>query len=383
MVTAMAMGQPTTKECPLIPGCCEEDCCGKNTSWDVKTQYCVADPDSTGFNGTHSSKWEPGCVERVCCGQDCCSSDTVYDEETALCLSAIQDSYISASDNDSEGRTESIAESDVTDILLSMGSSCADSEECETGYCHNPIEDNRDPTCTCNPATNEGCTGDFVCIDSAMIRSETDTELRQPAPTCYLPPGAQCEPSTDDGQCLTYTCNPSTSTCGCNEYTDYPCNGNEICSRSNDDSVCLPANIYTLEPGEEELFGKDVIEIINRCTNGHAVYLKRNWPIRVGRSRPRTNKRSLTLLCSSQPTVKADNTYLFTLNDERTISIKCPVNSTFGNAVCSVKGNGLLSVHGEGCMRDTDCLESLYCAFSDTWYLNRGYVGVCVDEEDY
>ena len=95
-VTALCLltfssGQPTadsltTEACPLIPGCCEEDCCGEGTSWDLDTQYCVDDPKSSGFNGTYSDAWETGCVERFCCGADCCNSDLRYDESAALCL---------------------------------------------------------------------------------------------------------------------------------------------------------------------------------------------------------------------------------------------------------------------------------------------------------
>lgn len=74
------------EECPLVASCCEEDCCGKKTSWDPATRYCVVDKESDGFDGTHSDLWIPGCVERACCNQDCCSTSTEYNEEIASCV---------------------------------------------------------------------------------------------------------------------------------------------------------------------------------------------------------------------------------------------------------------------------------------------------------
>ena len=73
--------------CPLVLGCCEEDCCGEGTSWDVKKAHCISNPNSSGFNGTHSSAWIDGCVERVCCEDECCSpGETEYDGNSALCV---------------------------------------------------------------------------------------------------------------------------------------------------------------------------------------------------------------------------------------------------------------------------------------------------------
>ena len=34
--------------------CCEEDCCGPDTSWDSSTEYCVPDPGAPGFVGIYS-----------------------------------------------------------------------------------------------------------------------------------------------------------------------------------------------------------------------------------------------------------------------------------------------------------------------------------------
>ena len=72
--------------CPSLPGCCEEDCCGKGTLW--QSPSCILEPNSAGFNGTHSSAWKEGCIERACCESDCCSPGTVYDSSSALCVTA-------------------------------------------------------------------------------------------------------------------------------------------------------------------------------------------------------------------------------------------------------------------------------------------------------
>ena len=74
------------EECPFLPGCCEEDCCGQGTLW--QSPFCVLDPSSAGFNGTHSSEWNAGCIERACCESNCCIPGTVYDSSKALCVPA-------------------------------------------------------------------------------------------------------------------------------------------------------------------------------------------------------------------------------------------------------------------------------------------------------
>lgn len=77
---------PVVQDCPLEPPCCEEDCCGQGTSWNLETGYCVVDPGATGFTGTYSDAWEPGCVLRACCTGDCCGKDTTYNELFASCI---------------------------------------------------------------------------------------------------------------------------------------------------------------------------------------------------------------------------------------------------------------------------------------------------------
>lgn len=72
------------EECPLIPKCCEEDCCGKDTAW-VSPQ-CVLSPGSEGFTGTYSNEHEIGCCPRACCEEDCCGDGLIYDNVTSLCV---------------------------------------------------------------------------------------------------------------------------------------------------------------------------------------------------------------------------------------------------------------------------------------------------------
>jgi hypothetical protein len=74
----------TEQLCSVMFGCCEEDCCGAGTSW--QKPFCIIDRDSTGFNGTHSSAWAAGCIDRVCCEKQCCSPGTEYDNTTAECV---------------------------------------------------------------------------------------------------------------------------------------------------------------------------------------------------------------------------------------------------------------------------------------------------------
>ena len=60
-------------EC-LVKSCCEEDCCGLYTTWDPQRGLCVNTFPSgpSGFNGTYSENYVPGCVPRVCCEAECC-----------------------------------------------------------------------------------------------------------------------------------------------------------------------------------------------------------------------------------------------------------------------------------------------------------------------
>jgi len=74
-----------TQQCEIV-GCCLDDCCSVGTSWDTNIQYCVSDPESIGFNGTHLADYEEGCMSRLCCGNDCCGEGTRYDANAQCCV---------------------------------------------------------------------------------------------------------------------------------------------------------------------------------------------------------------------------------------------------------------------------------------------------------
>lgn len=76
---------PGAEECPLVPGCCEEDCCGPGTSY-IGNGFCVLDPSSPGWTGTYSDRYVPGCVRRLCCEEDCCGEGTVFDSTIDCCV---------------------------------------------------------------------------------------------------------------------------------------------------------------------------------------------------------------------------------------------------------------------------------------------------------
>lgn len=80
-----ASGQKT-EECPVLPECCEEDCCGKGTRWNFNKDCCEVDPNSAGFNWTYSPDYVWGCVPRVCCQDSCCGENTRYNTDIAGCI---------------------------------------------------------------------------------------------------------------------------------------------------------------------------------------------------------------------------------------------------------------------------------------------------------
>lgn len=196
-------------DCPLLPACCAEDCCGEGTSWDVETEYCISDPDSSGFNGAYSNDFEPGCLLRACCEADCCSSDLEYDEETASCSP--------------RGRGTG---------NLGLGDKCELDLECASGNCYRdpeiPPESGAGGICVCDPDSNSGCEGEFFCASSSEL--EKAKFLVDSLPTCSLPVGASCDTS---GSCLSGNCDEPTSTCTCNTFSQYGCASEEICVAEN------------------------------------------------------------------------------------------------------------------------------------------------------
>lgn len=71
-------------ECPKIPGCCEEDCCGSGTAY--SSPFCLPAPGEPGFTGVYSDTFVRGCVPRDCCESDCCGEGTIYDPSIASCI---------------------------------------------------------------------------------------------------------------------------------------------------------------------------------------------------------------------------------------------------------------------------------------------------------
>ena len=232
------------EDCPFAPECCEEDCCGQGSSWDVDTKYCIPDADSTGFNGTYSDAWEPGCIMRTCCEAKCCQSDLEYDEETANCITV----------STSTGRK-------------GIGSECENDSQCSTGSCYFSGSSlngtSGSGTCACNLKTGDGCDDGFVCATPF-----TEALNFMPGPECFLPYGAPCDPQ--DNMRLTRVCNEATGLCGCSSFLpplNYPCDfnkgescildkdGNHVCgvpesgdgligSECDDDSQCSSNSCY-------------------------------------------------------------------------------------------------------------------------------------------
>lgn len=66
--------------------CCEDECCGPDTSWDDGLLYCVPDQGSIGFLGVFATDFAPMCGEKVCCEDSCCFKGTYYDPSIQYCL---------------------------------------------------------------------------------------------------------------------------------------------------------------------------------------------------------------------------------------------------------------------------------------------------------
>lgn len=77
--------EPANLTCPVIVGCCEEDCCGPGTSY-IATGFCQPDPLSSGWDGTYSDRYQLGCLPRACCEDECCAEGTIYDSQIECCV---------------------------------------------------------------------------------------------------------------------------------------------------------------------------------------------------------------------------------------------------------------------------------------------------------
>lgn len=72
-------------DCPALQ-CCEDECCGPGTSWDIDIEYCTPDPGSIGFLEIFNSDIVPVCEVKICCEDSCYFDGTYYDPSMACCL---------------------------------------------------------------------------------------------------------------------------------------------------------------------------------------------------------------------------------------------------------------------------------------------------------
>mmetsp|Transcript_29011 Transcript_29011/g.47911 ORF Transcript_29011/g.47911 Transcript_29011/m.47911 type:complete len:200 (+) Transcript_29011:55-654(+) len=85
--TEVVLGQVVPDEeddCPSIPLCCEEDCCGPNSSYNGTD--CSFDLNAPGFAGVYSVDYIFGCSDRECCLGECCGHNTAWDAVTGYCV---------------------------------------------------------------------------------------------------------------------------------------------------------------------------------------------------------------------------------------------------------------------------------------------------------
>lgn len=125
-----------------------------------------------------------------------------------------------------------------------LGSDCLDDSECESGTCYfGFIPPGTPGTCTCNPSTNAGCDGDFVCYSSEDLQDIQS--VFDASNECLLPFGALCDGRADiGGSCVTGNCAETTGQCTCNELTNFPCDteaGEACLLDTNDDYSCGPS----------------------------------------------------------------------------------------------------------------------------------------------
>lgn len=77
---------PLDEDCPLIPDCCEDDCCGVGTVF--SGLECQPGPSSSGWDHTYPWYHDFGCSPRICCEYACCAEGTIWDVATSYCVIA-------------------------------------------------------------------------------------------------------------------------------------------------------------------------------------------------------------------------------------------------------------------------------------------------------
>lgn len=86
-----------------------------------------------------------------------------------------------------------------TGIQQRAGHSCVYGSDCITGYCHFGMAPYG--YCTCDPATEAGCTSPRECFSSQEI--EEIQGITDYSPSCFLPVGSSC---SQDWDCVTQSC---------------------------------------------------------------------------------------------------------------------------------------------------------------------------------
>ena len=133
----------------------------------------------------------------------------------------------------------------------SLGSECLVDEDCVTDECYYGFQPPGTlGTCTCNPLTNAGCSGDFECFSSGDLQDISS--IFDVPNECSLPFGAPCDDRTDIGNsCVTGNCAEVTNQCTCNELTNYPCDteNGETCAVDGEGSLaCLTVEPFVVKP---------------------------------------------------------------------------------------------------------------------------------------
>lgn len=103
----------------LVLGCCEDDCCGVGTSWDIRALQCVPAPGSPGYDGIPLPGYQSGCALRSCCEVNCCGDGTFYNTDIECCMPAAAPTECTVlSENTTQALTNVLMEANGAEIIL-------------------------------------------------------------------------------------------------------------------------------------------------------------------------------------------------------------------------------------------------------------------------
>jgi hypothetical protein len=183
-------------------------------------------------------------VPRDCCESDCCGEGTIYDPSIASCIPEFDGEISGAAlapplDEESSSKIAGAAQApliegdeyypELQEFEIgdgSIGSVCANNEDCDSGNCHYGFWYGGYGFCACKPdETNAGCQDGYVCLANL----EETQGIADAGPGCYLPYNASCTPG--QYECVTGGCDEISGRCPCNSFTNYPCDvkNGEIC----------------------------------------------------------------------------------------------------------------------------------------------------------